>query len=119
MGIYVCGHARDKGQPGRCTPGDDRCNNYCNLAPQKGPVQAAPAECPVEPKPTEFAWLIEVRPLVEGDGGPFYYGANPKGGLGCTTDNMKAIRFARKEDAEAMIVAMGWANMVAVEHGWG
>lgn len=37
-GIYVCGYAADKGQPGRCTPGDDHCNNYCNAAPQKGPM---------------------------------------------------------------------------------
>lgn len=44
-GCYVCGYERDKGQPGRCTPGDDRCNNYCALAPQKGPMQAAPASC--------------------------------------------------------------------------
>lgn len=43
---YVCGYAgRDTGQPGRCTPGDDRCNNYCNMAPAKGPMQPAPARC--------------------------------------------------------------------------
>lgn len=46
-GVYVCGYARDKGQPGRCTPGDDRCNNYCNQAPQKGPMQRRPADCPL------------------------------------------------------------------------
>lgn len=40
---YVCGYASDKGQPGRCTPGDDRCNNYCNMAPAKGPMQPHPA----------------------------------------------------------------------------
>ncbi len=44
-GAYVCGYERDKGQPGRCTPGDDRCNNYCNMAPQKGPMQDSPAPC--------------------------------------------------------------------------
>ena len=44
-GAYVCGYERDKGQPGRCTPGDDRCNNYCNLAPQKGEMQKHPAAC--------------------------------------------------------------------------
>lgn len=42
---YVCGFQRDKGQPGRCTPGDDRCNNYCNMAPSKGPMQRSPAPC--------------------------------------------------------------------------
>lgn len=44
-GAYICGYERDKGSPGRCTPGDDRCNNYCNLAPQKGPMQDGPAKC--------------------------------------------------------------------------
>lgn len=44
-GFYICGYQRDKGQPGRCTPGDDRCNNYCNMAPSKGPMQRAPASC--------------------------------------------------------------------------
>lgn len=36
-GSFICGYApRDKGQPGRCTPGDEHCNNYCNRAPEKG-----------------------------------------------------------------------------------
>lgn len=43
---YICGFAgRDTGQHGRCTPGDDRCNNYCNMAPSKGPMQPHPAPC--------------------------------------------------------------------------
>lgn len=42
---YICGYALDKGYPGRCTPGDDRCNNYCNMAPEKGPMQPHPAPC--------------------------------------------------------------------------
>lgn len=44
-GCYVCGYARERGQPGRCTPGDDRCNNYCNMAPEKGPMQDSPLPC--------------------------------------------------------------------------
>lgn len=44
-GSYVCGYARDKGQPGRCTPGDDHCNNYCNMAPEKGAMQDHPRPC--------------------------------------------------------------------------
>lgn len=44
-GAYLCGFERDKGQHGRCTPGDDRCNNYCNMAPSKGPMQPAPGKC--------------------------------------------------------------------------
>lgn len=42
---YICGFARDQGHPGRCTPGDDRCNNYCNMAPGKGPMAKAPVAC--------------------------------------------------------------------------
>ena len=42
---FICGHARDRGQPGRCTPGDDNCNNYCNLAPEKGRMQDHPKRC--------------------------------------------------------------------------
>lgn len=44
-GCFICGHASDKGKLGRCTPGDDNCNNYCNMAPQKGPMQDAPLPC--------------------------------------------------------------------------
>lgn len=44
-GVYICGYAHQKGQPGRCTPGDEHCNNYCNMAPQKGPMQDAPNRC--------------------------------------------------------------------------
>ena len=44
-GEYICGYAADRGKLGRCTPGDDRCNNYCNMAPQKGPMQKAPLGC--------------------------------------------------------------------------
>ena len=44
-GAYICGYARDKGKLGRCTPGDDRCNNYCNMAPEKGPMQDHPNAC--------------------------------------------------------------------------
>lgn len=42
---YICGFAKDKGAPGRCTPGDERCNNYCNMAPEKGPMQDHPLPC--------------------------------------------------------------------------
>lgn len=54
QGVYICGHARDKGQPGRCSPGDERCNNYCNMAPEKGKMQPAPMPCThIRPGATE------------------------------------------------------------------
>ncbi|MBZ9683191.1 hypothetical protein LB531_21265 [Mesorhizobium sp. CO1-1-2] len=40
--VHICGYAADKGKPGRCTPGDERCNNYCNMAPDKGPMADRP-----------------------------------------------------------------------------
>ena len=43
--IFICGYASDKGKPGRCTPGDENCNNYCNLAPEKGPMQPRAKSC--------------------------------------------------------------------------
>ena len=43
-GAYVCAHARDAG-PGRCVPGGPTCNNYCNMAPQKGPMADHPFRC--------------------------------------------------------------------------
>lgn len=45
QGVYVCGHAKDKGQPGRCTPGDERCNNYCNMDHEKDKMADAPMPC--------------------------------------------------------------------------
>lgn len=41
-GVYVCMHAPG---PGNCTPGGPTCNNYCNMAPQKGPMQDHPLPC--------------------------------------------------------------------------
>lgn len=42
---FICAHAHERGLLGRCTPGDDSCNNYCNLAPEKGPMQDRPKRC--------------------------------------------------------------------------
>lgn len=44
-GSYICGFKSQKGELGRCTPGDERCNNYCNMAPEKGKMQDRPAPC--------------------------------------------------------------------------
>lgn len=43
-GVYVCAHAKDAG-PGRCVAGGPTCNNYCNMAPEKGPMQDHPLPC--------------------------------------------------------------------------
>lgn len=44
-GSRVCAFKHQAGEPGRCTPGDEHCNNYCNMAPQKGPMQDHPLRC--------------------------------------------------------------------------
>lgn len=45
-GAYICGiEGRDEGKPGRCIAGDDNCNNYCNMAPEKGKMQDHPKPC--------------------------------------------------------------------------
>lgn len=38
---FICTNAKDAG-PGRCFAGDENCNNYCNMAPEKGPMQDRP-----------------------------------------------------------------------------
>ena len=43
-GVYVCANPRDAG-PGRCVAGGATCNNYCNMAPEKGPMQDKPLPC--------------------------------------------------------------------------
>jgi hypothetical protein len=41
-GCYVCSHQPG---PGNCTAGGPTCNNYCNMAPEKGPMQDHPLPC--------------------------------------------------------------------------
>lgn len=40
-GIRVCRHKADAG-PYDCYAGGPHCNNYCNMAPEKGPMQDHP-----------------------------------------------------------------------------
>lgn len=41
-GIRICSHTPG---PGRCVAGGAGCNNYCNMAPQLGPMQDGPERC--------------------------------------------------------------------------
>lgn len=61
------------------------------------------------------AWLIEFKPSVSVR--PTYYGKTDEG-LGLTGDHNAAIRFARKEDAEAVIADTAWTEAFAAEHMW-
>lgn len=63
----------------------------------------------------ETGWLIELR------GGPpqwWYLGEDGEDGQGWTSDSLKALRFARKQDAEAYIGNVGWTEAFATEHEW-
>lgn len=57
------------------------------------------------------AWLIELP-------GPAYYGKTEEDGLSITHDHNAAVRFARREDAEATLNDIGWNDAKAVEHMW-
>ena len=65
--------------------------------------------------PDETGWLIEFSQRVSVQ--PTWYGKTDDG-LGQTTDSLKAVRFSRKEDAEAVIEDMGWTEATASEHMW-
>lgn len=62
----------------------------------------------------ETAWLIE----FSGQGGPCYYGKTDEGVLGLTWDHLVAVRFARAEDAQAVIDDTNWTEAKPVEHMW-
>lgn len=67
--------------------------------------------------PDETAWLIEFSAKVSST--PAYYGKTGEGNeLGVTTDHAAAIRFARAQDAQAVIDESGWTEATPVEHAW-
>jgi len=63
----------------------------------------------------ETGWLIEFSQRVSAQ--PCWYGKTDDG-LGQTTDPNKALRFARKEDAETVIADIGWTEARATDHMW-
>ncbi len=65
----------------------------------------------------ETAWLIELKPSVVTT--PTYWGVDTDGELDWTSDRLAAIRFARSEDAKAIIKSYGWTEAHPVEHQWG
>jgi hypothetical protein len=67
----------------------------------------------------ETGWLIEFKQSVSVQ--PTWYGRTDdedSGVLGMTTDAGKALRFARKVDAETVIEDIGWTEAFASEHMW-
>lgn len=73
--------------------------------------RAAPAQQPVA---DETGWLIELKPSVVQTPAWFQFSCDDD----WTTDAFKAVRFARKEDAEQVIAYYGWTEAFASEHMW-
>ena len=63
----------------------------------------------------EIGWLIEFSQSVSPQ--PTWYGKTEEG-LGQTTDPLAALRFARAEDAQAVIDDIGWTEAKPSEHMW-
>lgn len=66
----------------------------------------------------ETGWLVERKMGV-----PHWWGRHTptledEDAFGWTDDSLRAIRFARKEDAEAYIEEVGWNDVIASEHMW-
>lgn len=68
------------------------------------------------PKTDEVAWLIELKPSVSAT--PTYYGQTDEGVIGWTSDNLRAVRFSRREDAERVISCEAYTEAFACEHMW-
>jgi hypothetical protein len=72
-----------------------------------------PMETPPPSSADETAWLIEMTV----NGVPNCWGPID-GTLDFTPDHNTAIRFSRKQDAQAVIDDYGWTEVRAVEHMW-
>ena len=76
-------------------------------------------------EPMELGWLIEYH--FDDRNGPHYWSGDHlahEAQVEWTTDANSAIRFARRVDAEMVMVGVlglkiPSLNVVAVEHGWG
>jgi hypothetical protein len=82
-----------------------------DLATAEAALAALP-EAPAVPV-DDVAWLIELR-----GSRPTWWSLHSDEEPGWLPDANKALRFARKEDAEAYIEDMGWTDAFASEHMW-
>lgn len=66
----------------------------------------------------ETGWLAE---LISRSGPPTWWTLTDTEGEGgyFTNDSVKALRFARKQDAESYIEDAGWTEVIPTEHQWG
>lgn len=61
----------------------------------------------------ESAWLVEKKGPI----GPLYWCVDETGVFDWTSDHLKALRFSRRVDADAVAGGM-LDDARAVEHGW-
>lgn len=81
------------------------------------PQAVSPADA--EPKTAETGWLIEAWDSRMGVFGARWFALRTgECEPGWITDSTKALRFARKADADAYIADIGWTEAKATEHGW-
>lgn len=75
------------------------------------------ADSPAATVSRDTGWLIEIPRRA----GPEWFAVNLDDEYedsDWTKDSLKALRFCRKEDADAYIEALGWTEARAVEHEW-
>lgn len=89
--------------------GDEMAGSDKVFIPEWGPPQ--------ENKAPESGWLIEASELASD--GPRYLFVEDWAGFAWTADSLKAIHFARRADAEQIIVMLESVDCKATEHQWG
>jgi hypothetical protein len=73
-----------------------------------------------DPRDEEKAWLIESR--FKNANGPLWWQGTLRAPSGWTNDSLEAVRFARKQDAEAAMYGLEGQDprmMFVSEHIWG
>ena len=63
-GVYICSHQPG---PGKCVKGGLACNNYCNMAPEKGPMQDSPLPCKQVYEGAQASFTVHAENWTLGD----------------------------------------------------
>lgn len=115
-----CGHQDDTDENGICQSliganNWEPCRCRCDFSPVSAPPKATEiAMHEPDEQDYETAWLLERKMTPEG---PEYLSVDA-GRFTWVTDNLKALRLARREDADALAEIIDDCERVA-EHQWG